>query len=144
MLSRTIRHLLKTYLTLDRMQYGVFVFSSYCLLFFPLLNQYLYDNRTFLLMSLIVNTVISFFKKQENISLGFLIYLFHLKNYFFNQVMFFPSNNVLCNFWLHPANDRYYPPSSNHVDLKPRKAFDILLVLYHYPKKILLVLYGNH
>ena len=40
-------------------------------------------------MSLILNIVINFFNIQENISLGFLIYLLYLNNYFFNQIMFF-------------------------------------------------------
>jgi len=31
---------------------------------------------------------INFFNKQENISLGFLIFLLYLNNYYFNQIMF--------------------------------------------------------
>jgi len=39
-------------------------------------------------MSLILNIVINFFNKRENISLGFLIYLLYLNNYSLNQIMF--------------------------------------------------------
>jgi len=47
-------------------------------------------------MSLILGTVaIKKFNKQKNISLGFLIYLLYLNNYYFNQIMFliFGSRN---------------------------------------------------
>jgi len=50
---------------------------------------YFYVKYIYRLMCLILSTiVINFFNKQENISLGFLIYLLYLNNYYFNQIMF--------------------------------------------------------
>jgi len=56
---------------------NIFNPRTYTILFF------LYVKYIYRLMSLILNIVINFFNKQENISLGFLIYLLYLNNYSF-------------------------------------------------------------
>jgi hypothetical protein len=50
---------------------------------------FLYVRYIYWLMSLILNIVINFFNKKENISLGYLIYLLYVNNYSFNQIIFF-------------------------------------------------------
>jgi hypothetical protein len=50
---------------------------------------FLYVRYIYWLMSIILNIVINFFNKRENISLGFLIYLLYLNNFSFNQIIFF-------------------------------------------------------